>query len=170
LTPRWAARGETRRRPRVNERVFSVRDPSGAWDPRSQRPELWPRFNTKHRPGEHLGVFPLSNWTDLDIWHYIQRGQLPLPSLYFSHATLGTSMCQAVGTGGSIAIMQPVDARYESGVLTPAKPLALRPGEWVSLVVVRRPDPSRWTIERLSAGAASDDSYVAEPGHDATSA
>ena len=84
-----AALGGARRdeeKARAKERVFSVRDPSGAWDPRSQRPELWSLFNTRHRPGEHLRVFPLSNWTELDVWHYIQREQLPLPSLYFSHA------------------------------------------------------------------------------------
>jgi sulfate adenylyltransferase subunit 2 len=83
-----AALGGARRdeeKARAKERVFSVRAPSGAWEPRSQRPELWSLFNARHQSGEHLRVFPLSNWTELDVWHYIQRETLPLPSLYFSH-------------------------------------------------------------------------------------
>lgn len=70
---------------RAKERIFSHRDEFGQWDPRNQRPELWNLFNGRKRHGEHFRVFPLSNWTELDIWSYIQREQLPLPSLYFAH-------------------------------------------------------------------------------------
>ena len=70
---------------RAKERFFSVRDRFGAWDPRNQRPELWSLYNARRDEGEHFRVFPLSNWTELDIWQYIQRERLPLPSLYFSH-------------------------------------------------------------------------------------
>lgn len=70
---------------RAKERVFSLRDEFGQWDPRRQRPELWDLYNGRHRPGEHVRVFPLSNWTELDIWRYIARERIELPSLYFSH-------------------------------------------------------------------------------------
>jgi sulfate adenylyltransferase subunit 2 len=70
---------------RAKERIVSVRDPQGRWEPRLQRPELWNLLNVRHARGEHLRVFPLSNWTELDIWLYLEREQLPLPSLYFSH-------------------------------------------------------------------------------------
>ncbi|MHB8244010.1 MAG: sulfate adenylyltransferase subunit CysD [Acidimicrobiales bacterium] len=70
---------------RAKERVFSLRDEFGQWDPRAQRPELWNLFNTKHRPGEHFRVFPLSNWTELDIWQYIDTEKIPLPPIYFAH-------------------------------------------------------------------------------------
>ena len=65
--------------------MVSLRDEFGAWDPRNQRPELWSLYNPKHRPGEHVRVFPLSNWTELDIWRYIEREQIELPSLYYAH-------------------------------------------------------------------------------------
>ncbi|HXP22006.1 MAG TPA: sulfate adenylyltransferase subunit CysD [Streptosporangiaceae bacterium] len=70
---------------RAKERVFSFRDEFGQWDPKNQRPELWSLYNTKIRRGEHIRVFPLSNWTELDIWHYISREQLEIPSIYFAH-------------------------------------------------------------------------------------
>ena len=70
---------------RAKERVFSFRDEFGQWDPKNQRPELWNVYNTKIRRGEHIRVFPLSNWTELDVWHYIAREQLEIPSIYFSH-------------------------------------------------------------------------------------
>jgi sulfate adenylyltransferase subunit 2 len=70
---------------RAKERVFSLRDEFGQWDPRAQRPELWNLYNTRHRPGEHFRVFPLSNWTELDIWQYIETEAVPLPSIYFAH-------------------------------------------------------------------------------------
>lgn len=70
---------------RAKERVFSLRDEFGQWDPRAQRPELWNLFNTRHRPGEHFRVFPLSNWTELDIWQYVDEQKLELPSIYYAH-------------------------------------------------------------------------------------
>ncbi len=70
---------------RAKERVFSFRDEFGAWDPRNQRPELWNLYNGRHRKGENIRVFPLSNWTELDIWTYIRDEQIELPSLYFAH-------------------------------------------------------------------------------------
>jgi sulfate adenylyltransferase subunit 2 len=70
---------------RAKERVFSFRDEYGQWDPKNQRPELWNLFNGAHRKGEHIRVFPLSNWTELDIWQYILEEQIDLPSLYFAH-------------------------------------------------------------------------------------
>ena len=70
---------------RAKERFFSHRDDFGQWDPKNQRPELWNLFNGKHMPGEHFRVFPLNNWTELDIWAYITREKISLPSLYFSH-------------------------------------------------------------------------------------
>jgi len=70
---------------RAKERVFSFRDEFGQWDPKNQRPELWNIYNTRIRRGEHIRVFPLSNWTELDVWHYIAREGLEIPSIYFSH-------------------------------------------------------------------------------------
>lgn len=70
---------------RAKERVFSLRDEFGAWDPRRQRPELWNLYNGRHRPGEHVRVFPLSNWTELDVWLYLEREQVELPDIYFAH-------------------------------------------------------------------------------------
>jgi sulfate adenylyltransferase subunit 2 len=70
---------------RAKERIFSVRDDFGQWDPRNQRPELWDLYNGRHRPGEHVRVFPLSNWTELDVWAYIQRESIALPSIYYAH-------------------------------------------------------------------------------------
>jgi len=70
---------------RAKERVFSFRDDFGQWDPKNQRPELWNLYNGRHRPGEHIRVFPLSNWTELDIWQYIAAEQVPLPPIYFAH-------------------------------------------------------------------------------------
>jgi sulfate adenylyltransferase subunit 2 len=70
---------------RAKERVFSFRDEFGAWDPRNQRPELWNLYNGRHRKGENIRVFPLSNWTELDIWTYIRDEQIELPPLYFAH-------------------------------------------------------------------------------------
>ena len=71
---------------RAKERVFSFRDEFGQWDPKNQRPELWNIYNTRIRRGEHIRVFPLSNWTELDVWHYIAREGLEIPSIYFAHS------------------------------------------------------------------------------------
>jgi sulfate adenylyltransferase subunit 2 len=70
---------------RAKERVFSFRDEFGQWDPKNQRPELWSLYNTRIHRGEHIRVFPLSNWTELDVWQYIGREGLELPSIYFAH-------------------------------------------------------------------------------------
>ncbi|MFB4273143.1 sulfate adenylyltransferase subunit CysD [Nonomuraea sp. GTA35] len=83
-----AAFGGARRdeeKARAKERVVSFRDEFGQWDPKNQRPELWNLFNTRIRPGEHARVFPLSNWTELDVWEYVRRESLELPAIYFAH-------------------------------------------------------------------------------------
>jgi len=83
-----AALGGARRdeeKARAKERVFSARDEFGQWNPRAQRPELWNLYNGMQHRGEHMRVFPLSNWTELDIWHYIARDGLEIPSIYFAH-------------------------------------------------------------------------------------
>jgi sulfate adenylyltransferase subunit 2 len=72
-------------RARAKERIFSFRDDFGQWDPRAQRPELWNIYNGRIRRGEHVRVFPISNWTELDVWHYIEQEELELPSIYFAH-------------------------------------------------------------------------------------
>jgi sulfate adenylyltransferase subunit 2 len=83
-----AAMGGARRdeeRARAKERIFSFRDDFGQWNPRAQRPELWNLYNARIRKGEHIRVFPISNWTELDVWQYVARENLELPSIYFSH-------------------------------------------------------------------------------------
>jgi len=83
-----AAIGGARRdeeKARAKERLFSFRDEFGQWDPRNQRPELWSLYNARVNPGEHVRVFPISNWTELDIWQYIAREKLELPSIYYTH-------------------------------------------------------------------------------------
>ena len=83
-----AAFGGARRdeeRARAKERIFSFRDDFGGWDPKAQRPELWSLYNAGMNPGEHMRVFPLSNWTELDVWQYIREEELEIPSMYFAH-------------------------------------------------------------------------------------
>lgn len=83
-----AAFGGARRdedKARAKERVYSHRDEFGQWDPKMQRPELWSLYNGRIRPGEHMRVFPLSNWTELDIWHYIAQERIEIPSIYYAH-------------------------------------------------------------------------------------
>jgi len=70
---------------RAKERIFSFRDAFGQWDPKNQRPELWDLYNARTHKGENISVFPISNWTELDVWQYIEREQLELPSIYFAH-------------------------------------------------------------------------------------
>jgi sulfate adenylyltransferase subunit 2 len=102
---------------RAKERIFSHRDSFGQWQPKAQRPELWTLFNTRLQPGEHFRVFPISNWTELDVWQYIAREQIALPSLYYSHAR------------------SVVERR---GLLVPVTPLTpLRPGETAETRQVR---------------------------------
>ena len=83
-----AAFGGARRdeeKARAKERVYSFRDDFGQWDPKNQRPELWSLYNGRHKPGEHIRVFPLSNWTELDIWQYIGAESVEIPSIYYAH-------------------------------------------------------------------------------------
>jgi sulfate adenylyltransferase subunit 2 len=83
-----AAMGGARRdeeRARAKERIFSFRDDFGQWNPRAQRPELWNLYNARIRKGEHIRVFPISNWTELDVWQYVARERLELPSIYYAH-------------------------------------------------------------------------------------
>jgi sulfate adenylyltransferase subunit 2 len=83
-----AALGGARRdeeKARAKERFFSHRDEFGQWDPKNQRPELWNLFNGRKAPGEHFRVFPLSNWTEMDVWQYLKQESIPLPSIYFTH-------------------------------------------------------------------------------------
>lgn len=102
---------------RAKERVFSFRDAFGQWDPRNQRPELWDLYCARVHSGEHIRAFPLSNWTELDVWQYIAREGLELPSIYFAHR-------------------RPVVRR--GGVLVPVTPLTpARPGERVEYCSVR---------------------------------
>ena len=70
---------------RAKERVFSLRDEFGQWEPKSQRPELWSLYNGKLRKGQHMRVFPISNWTEMDVWQYIEREEVEVPSIYFAH-------------------------------------------------------------------------------------
>ena len=102
---------------RAKERIFSHRDRFGQWQPKEQRPELWTLFNTRHRPGEHFRVFPISNWTELDVWLYIAREGIALPSLYYAHE-------------------RPVVRRR--GLLVPVTPVTpSQPGETVERATVR---------------------------------
>jgi sulfate adenylyltransferase subunit 2 len=83
-----AAIGGARRdeeKARAKERIFSFRDEFGQWDPKNQRPELWSLYNTRVHKGEHMRVFPISNWTELDVWQYIEREKLAVPSIYYAH-------------------------------------------------------------------------------------
>lgn len=102
---------------RAKERVFSFRDSFSQWDPRRQRPELWGLYNGRVHPGEHIRVFPLSNWTELDIWEYIARERMDLPSIYYAHER---------------------EVFERDGMLMAASPwLPLRPGEQVVTAGVR---------------------------------
>jgi sulfate adenylyltransferase subunit 2 len=87
---------------RAKERVFSFRDELGQWDPKNQRPELWSVYNARIRRGEHIRAFPISNWTELDVWQYIARERLELPSIYFAHRRA------VVRRGGAIVPVTPV--------------------------------------------------------------
>ena len=84
LMRRLAGRGATKRSRRAKERIFSFRDSAGQWDPKNQRPELWNLYNGRIDPGESIRVFPLSNWTEFDIWHYIHLENIPIVPLYFA--------------------------------------------------------------------------------------
>ncbi|MGI4719215.1 MAG: sulfate adenylyltransferase subunit CysD [Janthinobacterium lividum] len=102
---------------RAKERIFSFRDEFGQWDPKAQRPELWDLYNTRVHPGENMRVFPISNWTELDVWQYIAREKLALPPIYFAHER------QVIPRNGLLVPLTP---------LTPA-----REGELVETRIVR---------------------------------
>jgi sulfate adenylyltransferase subunit 2 len=70
---------------RAKERIFSFRDEFGQWDPKAQRPEVWNLYNGRHRPGEHIRVFPISNWTELDVWHFLRDEEIEVPGVYYAH-------------------------------------------------------------------------------------
>ena len=102
---------------RAKERIFSFRDEFGQWDPKAQRPELWDLYNTRVHPGENMRVFPISNWTELDVWQYIEREKLALPPIYFAHQR---------------------DVIPRNGLLVPLTPLTpAREGETVETRTVR---------------------------------
>ncbi len=102
---------------RAKERIFSHRDSFGQWQPKEQRPELWTLFNTRINKGEHFRAFPISNWTELDVWLYIQRENIPLPTIYYAHER------------------EVIERR---GLLVPVTPVTpVQPGETVSRQVVR---------------------------------
>jgi sulfate adenylyltransferase subunit 2 len=102
---------------RAKERIFSFRDPFGQWNPKNQRPELWKLFNTQVGTREHMRVFPISNWTELDVWQYLMREQIELPSIYFAHRRAGVR---------------------RNGLLVPVTPLTPpKPGEVEETVVCR---------------------------------
>lgn len=99
---------------RAKERVFSLRDEFGAWDPRRQRPELWSLYNGRHAAGEHVRVFPLSNWTELDVWQYIQREGIDLPEIYYAHERdvfARAGMWLTAGPWGGPKDTEPVERR-----------------------------------------------------------
>ncbi|MFE9664834.1 MULTISPECIES: sulfate adenylyltransferase subunit CysD [unclassified Streptomyces] len=99
---------------RAKERVFSLRDEFSQWDPRRQRPELWQLYNGRHAPGEHVRVFPLSNWTELDVWQYIARESIELPEIYFAHERdvfLRSGMWLTAGDWGGAKDGEPVEKR-----------------------------------------------------------
>ena len=100
---------------RAKERFFSFRDAFGQWDPKNQRPEIWNLYNARVNPGENMRVFPLSNWTEMDVWEYIKREQLEVPTIYFSHQR------QAVRRGGQwlpVSVLLPPTAQEEVRELT----------------------------------------------------
>ncbi|MFE6053366.1 sulfate adenylyltransferase subunit CysD [Kitasatospora sp. NPDC056446] len=99
---------------RAKERVFSLRDEFGAWDPRRQRPELWSLYNGRHAVGEHVRVFPLSNWTELDVWQYIEREGIELPGIYYAHERdvfARNGMWLTAGEWGGPKDSEPVERR-----------------------------------------------------------
>jgi sulfate adenylyltransferase subunit 2 len=99
---------------RAKERVFSLRDEFSQWDPRRQRPELWQLYNGRHAPGEHVRVFPLSNWTELDVWQYIAREEIELPEIYFAHEREvfnRSGMWLTAGEWGGPKAGEPVETR-----------------------------------------------------------
>src|SRR4051812_17410316 len=128
---------------RAKERIFSFRDEFGQWNPKAQRPELWDLYNTRVHPGENMRVFPISNWTELDVWQYIAREKLELPPIYFAHER------QVIPRNGLLVPLTD---------LTPA-----RPGETVETQVVRfRTVGDISCTCPVSSDAATVDAIIAE--------
>ena len=99
---------------RAKERIVSLRDEFGQWDPKNQRPELWNLYNPRHRPGEHVRAFPISNWTEVDVWSYIEREDIPLAPLYYAHERevfARDGMWLAVGPHSQPRDDEPVETR-----------------------------------------------------------
>lgn len=112
---------------RAKERIFSHRDSFGQWQPKNQRPELWSLFNTRHAPDEHFRVFPISNWTELDVWQYIERERIALPRIYYAHSR--EVVVRKSGGGAS---------DHQASLLVPVTPLTpARAGEQVVTKTVR---------------------------------
>ncbi|MBM3828566.1 MAG: sulfate adenylyltransferase subunit CysD [Actinobacteria bacterium] len=101
---------------RAKERILSFRDRFGQWEPRAQRPEPWNMLNAKIRTGEHLRAFPLSNWTELDIWRYIGREEVPLPSIYFSHRRVVVERNGMLLSVGGPVVAEPGEVPFEETV------------------------------------------------------
>ena len=141
-----AAMGGARRdeeKARAKERFFSHRDDFGQWDPKNQRPELWNLFNGKKKFGEHFRVFPISNWTEMDIWQYIKKENIELPSLYFSHQR------EVVRRGNTILANSPF--------------LQLKPDEKVTKEIIRFRTIGDLTITgAIESNASSIDDIILE--------
>ncbi|MFD4433065.1 sulfate adenylyltransferase subunit CysD [Nocardia sp. NPDC058497] len=101
---------------RAKERVFSFRNRFGEWDPRAQRPEVWNLYNGRHQQGEHIRVFPLSNWTELDIWEYIDREAVELPTLYYAHRRQVVERDGMLLSAGRFITPQPGEHTFEATV------------------------------------------------------
>lgn len=101
---------------RAKERVFSFRNRFGEWDPRAQRPEVWNLYNGRHQKGEHIRVFPLSNWTELDIWEYIDREAVELPTLYYAHRRQVVERDGMLLSAGRFITPQPGEHTFEATV------------------------------------------------------
>ncbi len=114
-----AAIGGARRdeeKARAKERFFSHRDEFGQWDPKHQRPELWNLFNARKQPGEHFRVFPISNWTELDVWMYLAAEQVPLPGLYFAHERMVIERDGALLAEGPFLKTKPEERAFQARV------------------------------------------------------
>ncbi len=101
---------------RAKERVFSHRDEFGQWDPRNQRPEPWDLYNGRKQPGEHFRAFPISNWTEMDVWQYILQERIPIPSLYFSHERDVFDRDGTIYAHSSFMRLKPTESTYRGRV------------------------------------------------------
>ncbi len=132
---------------RAKERVFSFRDEFGQWDPKNQRPELWSLYNTRLHRGEHIRVFPLSNWTELDVWAYIEREKLEIPSIYYAHER------QVFERDGLLLADNPYVTRDESEPLFTATVRYRTVGDMTGTGAV--PSPARTVAEVIAEVAAT---------------